>query len=251
MVTGRERRSCTPYTHFWELQRDKCSCVKYMSKVTFSCINARSRSTTLHISGTHGYTTFVFAPPVGAAAESSLPEFLAFEAICSSKLKIAVKMPAATNGTLVPHAYPEVSEEGFLPDGSARNSFDYIIVGAGCAGSALASRLSALHPDRSVLLLEAGPNPSYHPLVPQPLVAPMLRGSELDWKYESVPQVHLAKRPIYEAAGKALGGGSVINYGNHQTLGPYLRIQRTPQFALRLTFFGLSRSLDPRRCSRL
>ena len=122
-------------------------------------------------------------------------------------------MPAATNGHLVPHPYPEVSESGFYPDGSAKNSFDYIIVGAGCAGSALASRLSTLHPDRSVLLVEAGPNPSYHPLVPQPLVAPMLRGSELDWKYESIPQVHLAKRPIYEAAGKALGGGSVINYG--------------------------------------
>ena len=131
----------------------------------------------------------------------------------SSSLKTASNMPAASNGHLVPHPFPEVSESGILPDGSAKNSFDYIIVGAGCAGSALASRLSTQHPDRSVLLVEAGPNPSYHPLVPQPLVAPMLRGSELDWKYESIPQVHLAKRPIYEAAGRALGGGSVINYG--------------------------------------
>ena len=122
-------------------------------------------------------------------------------------------MPSATNGTLVAHPWPEDLNEGFSPNGAAKNSFDYIVVGAGCAGSALASRLSERYPHRSILLVEAGPNSSYHPLVPQPLVAPMLRGSELDWKYESTPQPHLANRAIYEAAGKALGGGSVINYG--------------------------------------
>ena len=45
----------------------------------------------------------------------------------------------------------------------------------------------------------------------------MLRGGELDWKYESTPQEHLDGRRIYEAAGKALGGGSVINYGTEKT----------------------------------
>ena len=113
----------------------------------------------------------------------------------------------------VAHQSPENLNGGFASNGSSSNSFDYIVVGAGCSGTALASRLSERHPHRSVLLVEAGPNSNYHPLVPQPLVAPMLRGSELDWKYESIPQPHLANRPIYEAAGKALGGGSVINYG--------------------------------------
>lgn len=110
----------------------------------------------------------------------------------------------------MPHSTVNISES---PDGSCANSFDYIVVGAGIAGSALASRLHQRHPDRSVLVIEAGKSPNDNSLVPQPLVAPMLRGGELDWKYESTPQEHLDGRQIYEAAGKALGGGSVINYG--------------------------------------
>ncbi|KAK4694499.1 hypothetical protein P7C71_g3105, partial [Lecanoromycetidae sp. Uapishka_2] len=110
----------------------------------------------------------------------------------------------------MPHSTVDSS---LRPDGTCTNSFDYIVVGAGIAGSALASRLHQRHPHRSVLLIEAGKTPNDNPLVPQPLVAPMLRGGELDWKYESTPQEHLDGRRIYEAAGKALGGGSVINYG--------------------------------------
>ncbi len=68
-------------------------------------------------------------------------------------------------------------------------------------------------PGRSVLLLEAGKESKDNPLVPQPLLAPMLRVSEIDWKYESTPQRHLGGRKVYEAAGQVLGGGSVINYG--------------------------------------
>ena len=109
---------------------------------------------------------------------------------------------------------PHSTTDGSMsPDGTSSNSYDYIIIGAGIAGSALASRLSQRHPQRSVLLIEAGKDSKDNPLVPQPLVAPMLRGSELDWKYESTPQKHLGGRRVYEAAGKALGGGSVINYG--------------------------------------
>ncbi|KAL9125523.1 MAG: hypothetical protein Q9217_005280 [Psora testacea] len=122
-------------------------------------------------------------------------------------------MPASTDRTTVAHSLQGDTHKGLAENVDAKNSFDYIVVGSGCAGSALASRLSERYPGRSVLLVEAGPNPSYHPLVPQPLVAPMLRGSELDWKYESTLQPHLGNRAIYEAAGKALGGGSVINYG--------------------------------------
>lgn len=111
---------------------------------------------------------------------------------------------------------PHSTANGSLsPDGTCSNSYDYIIVGAGIAGSALASRLSQRHPHRSVLLIEAGKVAKDNPLVPQPLVAPLLRGGELDWKYESTPQEHLGGRRVFEAAGKALGGGSVINYGKN------------------------------------
>ena len=99
------------------------------------------------------------------------------------------------------------------PDGTSSNSYDYIIVGTGIAGSALASRLSQRRPRRPVLLINAGEESKDKPLVPQPLVALMLRGSELDWEYESTPQKHLGGRKVYEAAVKALGGGSVFDYG--------------------------------------
>ena len=108
------------------------------------------------------------------------------------------------------------TEETPNPDGSSRNAFDYIIVGAGIAGTTLASRLVERYPQRTVLVIEAGQGPEKYgenPLVPQPLMAPMMRGGELDWKYTSTPQEHLGGRQIYEAAGKAVGGGSVINYG--------------------------------------
>ena len=110
---------------------------------------------------------------------------------------------------------PHSTANGSLSPNGTCNGYDYIVVGAGIAGSALASRLRERHPHRSILLIEAGKNPKDNPLVPQPLVAPMLRGGELDWKYESTPQENLGGRRVYEAAGKALGGGSVTNYGNN------------------------------------
>ena len=135
---------------------------------------------------------------------------------------IAQRPNARTESPLVEHRRIRVEKmphstanSSLSPDGTCANSFDYIVVGAGIAGSALASRLHQRHPRRSVLLIEAGKTADGNPLVPQPLVAPMLRGGELDWKYESTPQEHLDGRRIYEAAGKALGGGSVINYGTY------------------------------------
>ena len=93
------------------------------------------------------------------------------------------------------------------------NTFDYIVVGAGVAGCAVASRLAERHPDRTVLLVEAGPDACGNALVPSPLAAPKLLGGELDWKYETVPQRQLGGRCVAEAAGRALGGGSVVNSG--------------------------------------
>ena len=95
-------------------------------------------------------------------------------------------------------------------DGISSKSYEYITVSAVVVGSALASRLSQRHPGRSVSLIEEGKESKDHPLVPQSLVAPRLRGSELDWKSKSTRQKHLGGRKAYEAAGKALGGGSVI-----------------------------------------
>jgi choline dehydrogenase len=90
--------------------------------------------------------------------------------------------------------------------------FDYIIVGGGSAGSALAARLSA-DPTTRVLVLEAGrPDFSWDPFIHMPAALTFPIGSSLyDWKYESEPEPYLNGRRIYHARGKVLGGSSSIN----------------------------------------
>ena len=62
---------------------------------------------------------------------------------------------------------------------NTNNFFDYIIVGGGASGAILASRLSA-NPDRTVLLLEAGPADS-NPDIADPARFVRLWGSARDW----------------------------------------------------------------------
>jgi choline dehydrogenase-like flavoprotein len=96
---------------------------------------------------------------------------------------------------------------------------DYIIVGAGTAGCTLASRISESQPGASVILIEAGSDVSSHALTSLPLSCFSAHFSELDWDYKTTPQKHLENRICYAAAGKALSGGSAINYGTW-TRGP-------------------------------
>jgi len=88
--------------------------------------------------------------------------------------------------------------------------FDYIVIGAGAAGCAVASRLSQ-DPSISVCLLEAG-GPDTHPLVHMPAgVAAMVPTSINNWQYQTVPQPGLNGRVGYQPRGKTLGGSSSIN----------------------------------------
>lgn len=91
-------------------------------------------------------------------------------------------------------------------------SYDYVIVGGGSAGSAVANRLSA-DPGTSVLVLEAGHSDfRIDPLVHMPAALPFPIGSRFyDWKYESEPEPHMGGRRVYHARGKVLGGSSSIN----------------------------------------
>lgn len=90
---------------------------------------------------------------------------------------------------------------------------DYIIVGGGLVGCTLASRLSQGDPSLKILLIEAGPDPTGNPLITTPLGAFGLHNSELDWAYMTAPQHHVNDRRFYNAAGKTLSGGSILNYG--------------------------------------
>ena len=91
-------------------------------------------------------------------------------------------------------------------------SYDYVIVGGGSAGCALANRLSA-HPGTSVLVLEAGRSDfRVDPFIHMPAALTIPIGNRLyDWKYESDPEPHMNNRRIYHARGKVLGGSSSIN----------------------------------------
>lgn len=93
---------------------------------------------------------------------------------------------------------------------NTKDQYDYIIVGAGSAGCALAYRLSR-EASRRVLLLEAGPGDS-HPMIHMPLgFAFLLKDKKHNWCYETDAEPNMDDRKISWPRGKVLGGTSSIN----------------------------------------
>ena len=101
----------------------------------------------------------------------------------------------------------------------AATQYDVVVVGAGSAGAVAAARLSE-NPDVQVLLLEAG-GAEVPPNVHVPALWYTLLGSDVDWKYQSVPQPGLGDRSTFEPRGKIPGGSSNLYIMMHIRGHPY------------------------------
>ncbi|MGZ4448139.1 MAG: GMC family oxidoreductase [Nocardioides sp.] len=94
-----------------------------------------------------------------------------------------------------------------------QNEADYVVVGSGSSGAAIAGRLA--QSGASVIVLEAGKSDQQY-LVKKPgMIGPMHAVPEIkkrvDWGYYSTPQKHLLDRRMPVPRGKVVGGSSSIN----------------------------------------
>ncbi|XP_026277861.2 glucose dehydrogenase [FAD, quinone]-like [Frankliniella occidentalis] len=91
--------------------------------------------------------------------------------------------------------------------------YDFIVVGAGTAGCALAARLSEVA-GWSVLLVEAGRTEIF--AMDIPITANLLQFSEANWKYRTQPSkkacLGMKDKRCNWPRGKVMGGSSVLNY---------------------------------------
>lgn len=97
-----------------------------------------------------------------------------------------------------------------------KKKYDFIIVGAGSGGSAVANRLSEIGKWK-ILLLEAGKPEG---LIQQvPVIAGYSQLSEYNWGYKVEPQANaclsMKNRRCPWPRGKSLGGTSTLNYMIH------------------------------------
>ncbi len=89
--------------------------------------------------------------------------------------------------------------------------FDYIVIGAGSAGSVLAARLSD-NPATRVLLVEAGGrNTSMLVRMPAGVGTLIKQKSRHNWGFWTQPEPHMDGRRLWQPRGKGLGGSSAIN----------------------------------------
>ncbi|MFD1951517.1 GMC family oxidoreductase [Sphingomonas arantia] len=101
-----------------------------------------------------------------------------------------------------------VANQALLTAG-LKASYDFIVCGAGAAGSVVARRLAENEAVR-VLLIEAGGSDEAEAVL-DPGLWPTNLGTERDWGFVAEPNPHLNGRALPMAMGKGLGGGTSIN----------------------------------------
>lgn len=90
--------------------------------------------------------------------------------------------------------------------------YDYIVIGAGSAGSIVASKLAAYDSGMSILLIEAGGSADKAQMwTPSDWFEVLQKYPEIEWGYQSIPQSNLNNRIIQVAQAKVLGGCALHN----------------------------------------
>ena len=87
---------------------------------------------------------------------------------------------------------------------------DYIVIGAGSAGSVLAARLTE-DADCRVLVLEAGPRDRSWKIHMPSGMGRLLSQTQFNWAYQGEPEPGLDNRVLGHPRGRVLGGSSSIN----------------------------------------
>ncbi|MBL8377252.1 MAG: GMC family oxidoreductase N-terminal domain-containing protein [Burkholderiales bacterium] len=93
---------------------------------------------------------------------------------------------------------------------SSAQKFDYVVVGAGSAGCALAGRLSE-NPRHRVLLVEAGIDDPWIWIRIPTGVAKIVVGSRAMWRFDTEPSPGVNGRALFCPRGKNVGGTANIN----------------------------------------
>ncbi len=92
---------------------------------------------------------------------------------------------------------------------SGSPAYDFVVIGAGSAGCAVAAGLAEAGAG-TICVLEAGPSDA-HPFVKIPFALIWMMGSRRDWRFTSAPQKALGGRQINIPRGKMVGGSGSIN----------------------------------------
>ncbi|KLO19194.1 GMC oxidoreductase [Schizopora paradoxa] len=89
---------------------------------------------------------------------------------------------------------------------------DFVIIGGGTAGLALAARLTE-DPSVTVLVIEAGTYHGSEPIIDIPgYIGRGIINPKFDWQFQSVPQKHAGNNVVFQPRGKGLGGSSHANF---------------------------------------